>query len=110
MALDHTAEEPGDEPMVQHDLEERIRLQEVLCDLSRDLAPQEVVSRKVPQSISWSRSPHAECVKPAIRDGLHLIAKSRNILLLRLLHRHSLISSLLSTRRLSVSYVSGPHD
>jgi hypothetical protein len=40
-------EEPGDEPMVQHQLEERNRLQKVLCDFSRDLSPQEIVSRKV---------------------------------------------------------------
>lgn len=48
MSLDQTAiEEPGNEPMVQHELEERNRLQEVLCNFSRDLPPQEIVSRKV---------------------------------------------------------------
>jgi hypothetical protein len=48
MSLDQTAiEEPGDEPMVQHELEERNRLQVVLCNFSRDLPPKEIVSRKV---------------------------------------------------------------
>lgn len=40
-------EEPGPEPMVQHELEERNQLQEILCDFSRNLTPQEIVSRKV---------------------------------------------------------------
>jgi hypothetical protein len=48
MSLDQTAiEEPGDEPMVQHALEERNQLQVVLGDFSRDLTSQEIVSRKV---------------------------------------------------------------
>jgi hypothetical protein len=39
--------EPGDEPMVKHELEERIQLQEVLCDFSRDFGSSEIVSRKI---------------------------------------------------------------
>jgi hypothetical protein len=35
------------EPIVEHQLEERTRLQQVLCDLSKDLSPQAIVSRKV---------------------------------------------------------------
>jgi len=40
-------EEPGVEPMVQHQLEERTRLQEVLCNFSMELTPQGIVARKV---------------------------------------------------------------
>jgi hypothetical protein len=48
MSLDQaTIEEPGDEPMVQHELEERNRLREVLCDFSRNLTSEEILSRKV---------------------------------------------------------------
>ena len=48
MSLNPTAiEEPVDEPMVQHELEERNQLQEVLCNFSRGLTPQEVVSHKI---------------------------------------------------------------
>lgn len=48
MSLDQAViEEPGNEPMVQHELEERNLLQVVLCDFSRDLTPPEIVSRKV---------------------------------------------------------------
>jgi hypothetical protein len=48
MSLNQSAiEEPDDEPMVQHELEERNQLQVVLCDFSRDLTSQEIVSRKV---------------------------------------------------------------
>jgi hypothetical protein len=35
------------EPVTEHRLEERTRLQVVLCDLSKDLSPQAIVSRKV---------------------------------------------------------------
>jgi hypothetical protein len=35
------------EPVVQHQLEERIRVQQVLCDLSKDLNPEDIVARKV---------------------------------------------------------------
>jgi len=35
------------EPVIEHQLEERIRLQLVLCDLSKDLSPQAIVARKV---------------------------------------------------------------
>ena len=35
------------EPVIEHQLEERTRLQQVLCDLSKDLSPQAIVSRKV---------------------------------------------------------------
>jgi len=42
-----TIEEQGDRPKVQHQLKERTQLEEVLCDFSRDLTPQEIVTRKV---------------------------------------------------------------
>jgi hypothetical protein len=32
---------------IEHQLEERTRLQQVLCDLSKDLSPQAIVARKV---------------------------------------------------------------
>jgi hypothetical protein len=35
------------EPVIEHQLEERTRLQLVLCDLSKDLSPQAIVARKV---------------------------------------------------------------
>jgi hypothetical protein len=35
------------EPGIEHQLEERTRLQQVLCDLSKVLNPQEVVARKI---------------------------------------------------------------
>jgi len=35
------------EPGIEYQLEERKRLQEVLCDLSKDLSPHEVVARKI---------------------------------------------------------------
>jgi len=35
------------EPVVVHQLPERTRLQQVLCDLSKDLSPQEIQARKV---------------------------------------------------------------
>jgi hypothetical protein len=41
-------EDPGEpEPVVQNQLEERIRVQEVLCDLSKDLSFKDIVARKV---------------------------------------------------------------
>lgn len=39
--------EPGDEPMVEHELEERNQLQAIFCDFSRDLCSSEIVSRKI---------------------------------------------------------------
>ncbi|KAE8440383.1 hypothetical protein EG329_008182 [Mollisiaceae sp. DMI_Dod_QoI] len=35
------------EPVIEHQLIERTQLQQILCDLSRDLRPQAIVSRKV---------------------------------------------------------------
>jgi hypothetical protein len=35
------------EPVIEHQLAERTQLQQVLCDLSTDLSPQDIVSRKV---------------------------------------------------------------
>jgi len=35
------------EPGIEHQLEERTQLQQVLCDLSKDLSPQDVVARKI---------------------------------------------------------------
>jgi hypothetical protein len=35
------------EPVVEHQLEERTQLQEILCDFSKDLSPQDIVSWKV---------------------------------------------------------------
>jgi hypothetical protein len=40
-------EEEEAEPVIEHQLEERTRLQLVLCDLSKDLSPQALVARKV---------------------------------------------------------------
>jgi Protein of unknown function (DUF3435) len=45
--LDKTVEEEDIEPVIQHQLEERTRLQQILCDFSRDLKPQDIVSWKV---------------------------------------------------------------
>jgi hypothetical protein len=45
--LEKTIEEEDVEPIIQHQLEERTRLQQILCDFSRDLKPQDIVSRKV---------------------------------------------------------------
>jgi hypothetical protein len=45
--LEKTLEEEDVEPVIQHQLEERTRLQQILCDFSRDLKPQDLVSRKV---------------------------------------------------------------
>jgi hypothetical protein len=45
--LNETVVEEEAEPVIEHQLEERTRLQLVLCDLSRDLSPQAVVARKV---------------------------------------------------------------
>ncbi|PVH69879.1 hypothetical protein DL98DRAFT_578123 [Cadophora sp. DSE1049] len=44
--LNETVEEAA-EPVIEHQLEERTRLQLVLCDLSKDLSPQAIVARKV---------------------------------------------------------------
>jgi hypothetical protein len=35
------------EPIVHHQLPERTRVQEVLCDLSRDLSPSKIISRRI---------------------------------------------------------------
>jgi hypothetical protein len=43
--VEEEAEDP--EPVVQHQLEERMRVQRLLCDLSKDLSPQDIVSRKI---------------------------------------------------------------
>ena len=45
--LDKTVEEEDVEPVIQHQLEERTQLQQIICDFSRDLKPQDIVSRKV---------------------------------------------------------------
>jgi hypothetical protein len=45
--LNKTIVEEDVEPIIQHQLEERTRLQQILCDFSRDLSPQDIVSRKV---------------------------------------------------------------
>jgi hypothetical protein len=37
--LEKTVEEEDVEPVIQHQLEERIRLQQILCDFTRDLKP-----------------------------------------------------------------------
>jgi len=39
------AEDP--EPAIEHQLAERMRVQQLLCDLSKDLSPQDTVSRKI---------------------------------------------------------------
>ena len=41
------SDEADIEPVIVHQLQERTRLQEVLCDLSRDLCPRDVVARKI---------------------------------------------------------------
>ncbi|KAH9216210.1 hypothetical protein DL95DRAFT_498560 [Leptodontidium sp. 2 PMI_412] len=45
--LNRTVVEEGDEPGIEHELEERTRVQLVLCDLSKDLGSQAIVARKV---------------------------------------------------------------
>ncbi|KAG9232492.1 FluG domain-containing protein [Amylocarpus encephaloides] len=45
LVVDKDPEDP--EPKMEHQLPERTRLQEVLCDLSKDLCPQEIFARKV---------------------------------------------------------------
>jgi hypothetical protein len=45
--LHRTVVEEEVEPVVKHQLEERTQLQEILCNFSKDLSPQEIVSRKV---------------------------------------------------------------
>lgn len=46
--VEENAENAKDiEPIIEHQLEERIRLQKVLCDLFIDLSPQAIVARKV---------------------------------------------------------------
>jgi hypothetical protein len=45
--LNETVVEEEAEPVIEHQLEERTRLQRVLCDLSKDLSPQAIVARKV---------------------------------------------------------------
>jgi hypothetical protein len=46
--VEEIAEDTKDvEPIIGHQLEERTRLQQVLCDLSKDLSPQAIVARKV---------------------------------------------------------------
>jgi len=45
--LEKTVEKEDVEPIIQHQLEERTRLQQILCDFSKDLKPQNIVSRKV---------------------------------------------------------------
>jgi hypothetical protein len=41
------SDEADMEPVIVHQLQERTRLQEVLCDLSRDLSPRDIVARKI---------------------------------------------------------------
>jgi hypothetical protein len=45
--LNRTVVEEEAEPVIEHQLEERTRLQLVLCDFSKDLSPQAIVARKV---------------------------------------------------------------
>ena len=46
--VEEDAEDTQDvEPVIEYQLEERTRLQQVLCDLSKDLSPQAIVARKV---------------------------------------------------------------
>ena len=40
-------EEEDVEPVIKHQLTERTQLQQILCDFSRDLSPQDIVSWKV---------------------------------------------------------------
>jgi hypothetical protein len=44
--LEKTVEEDVN-PIIQHQLEERTRLQQILCDFPRDVKPQDIISRKV---------------------------------------------------------------
>jgi hypothetical protein len=48
MVVEEGVEDAEDiEPVIEHQLEERTRLQQVLCDLSKDLSSQAIVARKV---------------------------------------------------------------
>jgi hypothetical protein len=42
---DEDAEEP--EPPIEHQLAERMRVQELICDIVKDLSPEEIVSHKI---------------------------------------------------------------
>jgi hypothetical protein len=35
------------EPLIAHELAERVRVQQLLCDLETDLSPEKIVSRKI---------------------------------------------------------------
>jgi hypothetical protein len=45
MGGDAVAEDP--EPPIEHQLAERMRVQQLLCDLKKDLSPEKIVSRKI---------------------------------------------------------------
>jgi hypothetical protein len=45
--LDKTIEEEDIELIIEHQLEEQTQLQQILCDFSRDLKPQDIVCWKV---------------------------------------------------------------
>ena len=67
------------EPGIEYQLEERTWLQEVLCDLSKDLSPHEVVARKIPainlmialasrQELQTHKSRSTRTPKPAMKQ------------------------------------------
>jgi hypothetical protein len=45
--LDKAVIEEDPEPAVEHQLAERMRVQQLLCDLSKDLSPHDIVARKI---------------------------------------------------------------
>ena len=45
--LNKTAVEDEVEPLVEHQLKERTQLQRIICDFSKGLSPEAIVSRKV---------------------------------------------------------------
>jgi len=59
------------EPVVHHQLPERARLQEVICDLSKDLGPHDIVSRRVRSidlMVALSRRREVQCLKRTSRS------------------------------------------
>ena len=77
-------EEEDVEPVIEHQLAERTQLQQILCDFSRDLSPQDIVSRPfrhfffdgIWQLKKSKKRLAAEIVTKLSRDNLLLSATS----------------------------------
>jgi hypothetical protein len=65
---DAVAEDP--EPPIEHQLAERMRVQQLLCDLKKDLSPEKIVSRKIlainaQTTLASRQEPQTRKAKPA---------------------------------------------